>query len=305
MKNAITLDALRAIEAIHQQGSFAGAARVLYKVPSALTYTIAKLESDLDVVLFDRSKKRAVLTSAGQLIVQQGQQILVAISALESAVKQLETGWETQLRITLDALVPMPMIFSLISEFDQLNKMTEISINEEVLSGSWESLLWNKAQIVVGATGELPKGNFNVVKIAQVEFCFAVSTNHELAEKNHIVTGDDIKKFSSIVVTDSATSYNRRTTGLLDTRRVIRVSSMSAKINAQSMGLGIGFLPKHMIIDELREGTLVIKDIEVPRQPEIIYMAWHKDMSGQALNWFIKKLQSVNWSDVFATVQNK
>ncbi len=71
------------------------------------------------------------------------------------------------------------------------------------------------------------------------------------------------------------------------------------------MGLGIGFLPKHMIIDELREGTLVIKDIEVPRQPEFIYMAWHKDMSGQALNWFIKKLQSVNWSDVFTTVQNK
>ncbi len=121
-----------------------------------------------------------------------------------------------------------------------------------------------------------------------------------LAEKTQIITGDDIKKFASIVVTDSATSYTRRTTGLLDTRRVIRVSNMSAKINAQSMGLGIGFLPKHMIIDELREGTLVIKDIEVPRQPEIIYMAWHKDMSGQALNWFVERLQAVNWSAVFA-----
>ena len=301
MKNAITLDALRAIEAIHQQGSFAGAAKVLFKVPSALTYTIAKLESDLNVALFDRSKKRAVLTSAGQLIVEQGQQLLVATSALENAVQQLETGWETQLSITLDTLVPLPIIFSLISEFDQLNKMTEISINEEVLSGSWESLLSNHAQIVVGATGELPKGNINVVEIAKVEFCFAVAANHPLAEKTQIITGDDIKKFASIVVTDSATSYTRRTTGLLDTRRVIRVSNMSAKINAQSMGLGIGFLPKHMIIDELRQGTLAIKEIEVPRQPEFIYMACHKDMSGQALNWFIKKLQAVNWSEVFAT----
>jgi DNA-binding transcriptional LysR family regulator len=301
MKNAITLDALRAIEAIHQQGSFAAAAKVLFKVPSALTYTVAKFESDLDVALFDRSKKRAVLTSAGKLILEQGQQLLLATSALESAVQQLETGWETQLRITLDTLVPMPVIFSLISEFDQLNKMTEISINEEVLSGAWESLLSNKAQIVVGATGELPKGNFNVVEIAQVEFCFAVSASHELAEINHIVTGDDIKKFASIVVTDSATSYTRRTTGLLDSRRVIRVSNMAAKINAQIVGLGIGFLPKHMIIDELREGKLVIKEIEVPRQPEFVYMAWHKDMSGQALNWFIKKLLAVNWSGVFAS----
>jgi DNA-binding transcriptional LysR family regulator len=74
---------------------------------------------------------------------------------------------------------------------------------------------------------------------------------------------------------------------------------MSAKIRAQSMGLGIGFLPKNMITDELRKGTLVIKECEVLRQPEFIYMAWHKDM-GQALNWFVEKLQAVNWSAVFA-----
>ena len=300
MKNAITLDALRAIEAIHKQGSFAAAAKVLFKVPSALTYTVAKLESDLAVALFDRSKKRAVLTSAGKLVLEQGHQLLLATSALENAVQQLETGWETQLKITLDTLVPMPILFSLISEFDQLNKMTEISVNEEVLSGSWEALLSHQAQIVVGATGELPKGNFNVVEIAQAEFCFAISASHELAEKSHIVTCDDIKKFTSIVVTDSTTSTISRTIGLLDSRRVIRVSNMSAKIQAQSMGLGIGFLPKHMIIDELREGTLVIKQCEVLRQPEFIYMAWHKDMSGQALNWFVEKLQAVNWSAVFA-----
>ncbi len=41
----LTFD-LMIIETIHQQGSFAGAVKVLFKVPSALTYTIAKLESD-------------------------------------------------------------------------------------------------------------------------------------------------------------------------------------------------------------------------------------------------------------------
>ena len=70
MKSPITLDGLRAIEAINQQGSFAAAAKVLFKVPSALTYTIAKLESDLNVVLFDRSKQRAKLTAAGNLFVR-------------------------------------------------------------------------------------------------------------------------------------------------------------------------------------------------------------------------------------------
>ena len=123
MRNAITLDALRTIEAINQQGSFAAAAKELFKVPSALTYTIGKLESDLGVLLFDRSKQRAVLTAAGKLVLEQGRELLIASSALEDAVQQLETGWETQLVITLDTLVPLPIILSLISEFGELNKM--------------------------------------------------------------------------------------------------------------------------------------------------------------------------------------
>lgn len=300
MKNAITLDALRAIEAIDQQGSFAAAAKVLFKVPSALTYTIAKLESDLDVALFDRSKQRAILTSAGRLVLEQGRELLAATSVLEDAVQQLETGWETQLVITLDTIVPMSIIFSLISQFGQLNKMTELSVNEEVLYGAWESLLSNRAQIVVGASGELPKGNFNAIEIAQVEFCFAVAAGHELAENDCIITGEDIKKYPSIVVADSSMSHTRRNVGLLDSQRVVRVSNMSSKISAQKMGLGIGFLPKHMITNEVKQGSLVVKKCEVPRHPEFIYMAWHKETSGQALQWFIKKLQAVDWKSAFS-----
>ena len=141
MKNAITLDALRAIEAINQHGSFAAAAKALFKVPSALTYTIGKLETDLDVALFDRSKQRAILTTAGELVLNQGRELLAATSALEDAIQQLETGWEPQLTITLDTLVPMSMIFSLFGEFASLNKMTQLTVKEEVLSGSWQSLL--------------------------------------------------------------------------------------------------------------------------------------------------------------------
>ena len=49
MNSPITLDALRALDAIDRKGSFASAAESLFKVPSALTYTIKKLEEDLSV----------------------------------------------------------------------------------------------------------------------------------------------------------------------------------------------------------------------------------------------------------------
>ncbi len=56
----LTLDALRILDAIDRNGSFGAAATELHKVRTALTYTINKLEHDLNVTLFDRSGHRAV-----------------------------------------------------------------------------------------------------------------------------------------------------------------------------------------------------------------------------------------------------
>ncbi len=54
-ERALTLEALRVMDAIDRRGSFAAAADELGRVPSALSYTMQKLEEELDVVLFDRS----------------------------------------------------------------------------------------------------------------------------------------------------------------------------------------------------------------------------------------------------------
>ncbi len=52
-ERALTLEALRVMDAIDHQGA-AAAADELGRVPSALSYTMQKLEEELDVVLFDR-----------------------------------------------------------------------------------------------------------------------------------------------------------------------------------------------------------------------------------------------------------
>lgn len=52
MKYPITLDALEVLDAIDRKGSFSAAANELYRVPSAISYTIQKLEQELNVVLF-------------------------------------------------------------------------------------------------------------------------------------------------------------------------------------------------------------------------------------------------------------
>ena len=155
MHNAITLDALRVLDAIDRKGSFGAAAEALFKVPSALSYTVQKLESDLNINLFDRSKQRAQLTAAGRLLLEQGRQLLQAASALEEAVQQLESGWETQLRIAKDTVLPLAPLLQQIRAFNLLDKRVAITIAEEVLGGTWDALIAERCDLALGASGEL------------------------------------------------------------------------------------------------------------------------------------------------------
>lgn len=60
------LGALLAFEAAAQAGSFASAAERLFVTPAAISQKIRLLEQQLDIVLFERSKKGVKLTRAGQ-----------------------------------------------------------------------------------------------------------------------------------------------------------------------------------------------------------------------------------------------
>ncbi len=64
------------MDAIDRRGSFAAAADELGRVPSALSYTMQKLEEELDVVLFDRSGHRTKFTNVGRMLLERGRVLL-------------------------------------------------------------------------------------------------------------------------------------------------------------------------------------------------------------------------------------
>ncbi|MEW6991014.1 LysR substrate-binding domain-containing protein [Colwelliaceae bacterium 6441] len=295
MHQAITLDALKALDAIDKKGSFAAAAHSLYKVPSALTYTIKKLEDDLGSPLFDRSKQRAVLTPAGRLVLIHGREILHAANKMVDAVAQLESGWEQELRIARDTIIPHDILFKLLSEFTQLPQNTDITLSEEALGGGWDALHSKRADIVVGASGELPKGMFKTHKIAEVSFVFAISPNHPLAHIDEVLEGEHLRQYPSIIVADTSQLLPSRESGIFNSKQSIRVNNMGAKIAAQVQGIGIGFLPLHLAKPYLTNGQLVEKACVIPRQSQNLFIAWNKGQEGKALTWFIERLCQIDW----------
>jgi DNA-binding transcriptional LysR family regulator len=295
MNHAITLDALRVLDAIDRKGSFGAAAESLFKVPSALSYTVQKLESDLGINIFDRSKQRAQLTAAGKLLLEQGRQLLQVASAIEEAVQQVGSGWETQLRIAKDTILPLAPLLHQINAFNQLDKRVAITIGEEVLGGTWDALLAERCDLALGASGDLPKGLLEYRLMGEIEFVFAVAREHPLCLHKGPVDAAAIQAFPTIVAADSSLTTPGRSSGLLESRQTIRVANSTAKIQAQVMGVGVGFLAHHLIKNELASGDLVALDCLVPRPNIPLYMAWRKENKGKALAWFVNACSAVNW----------
>jgi DNA-binding transcriptional LysR family regulator len=295
----ISIDALLTLDAIDRKGSFAAAAHELHRVPSAITYTVQKLEEDLDVLLFDRRGHRAALTAAGRELLGEGRHILRATGELEAHVKRVATGWEAELRIAYDDIIPARIILQMAQTFGQQQCGTRIRITAEVFGGGWDALASGRADLVIGAPGDGPAGGGYTTRLmGEVEWVFAVAPTHMLATAPEPLKPDDILAHRAIVVADSSRNLPPRTAGLLTGQETLTVHNMAAKSLAQQMGLGVGHLPRFMAEREVAAGTLIIKQTDEGRLNSPLHLAWrssHKARQGKALAWWIQQLEEKDW----------
>lgn len=296
----ISIEALEIIDAIARKGSFAAAAESLFRVPSALTYSVKKLEEDLEVTLFDRSGHRATLTQAGEELLKEGRQLLNATLALESRVKRIATGIETNINIAINDLFNIQPIFDLLTDFYTQNFGTRIKLSREVFGGSWDALSSTRADISVGAPGDVPPGGGYVTKlIGNLDFIFAVAPNHPLAQLPEPLNNQDIIQYRAIAAADSSRNLPPRTSGILSGQDVLTVPDMETKVRAQIAGLGVGYIPKQLALPHSITGKLIIKEVAESKVISPTYLAWRNDNKmGKAQQWLIKKLADLTLEEL-------
>src|SRR5690606_31205119 len=112
------------------------------------------------------------------------------------------------------------------------------------------------------------------------------------------VDGLAIRAWPTIVVADSSQDAPARSSGQLESRHQVRVANMRSKIEAQALGVGVGFVPLHLAADLLESGALVALPCAIPRPPIPIYMAWRQENHGRALAWFVGALGGIDWQAI-------
>ncbi len=294
----LTLDALIVLDAIDRRGSFAAAAEELHRVPSAITYTIQKLEQGLELELFDRSGHRARLTPAGRELLEEGRHLLRAAGELELTVRRIATGWEAELRIAVLDLLPLEGLFTLVETFYAERHGTRLRLGTEVFGGGWDALVDDRADLVVGATGDSPAGGgYATRQLGEVPFVFVVPPGHPLAEEPEPLGDERLLRHRAVAAADSSRRLPPRTSALLGGQQVLTVPTLRDKHRAHLAGLGIGFMPTWMVAPDLAAGRLLQREVRNPLPPPPLLLAWKATHQGRALHWFVERIMA---SDPFA-----
>lgn len=290
----LSLESIEVLDAIARKGSFAAAAESLFRVPSAITYTVRKLEQDLGVALFNRSGHRAELTTAGAELLREGRNLLDAANELERRVRRVASGIETELTIAISDIFNIAAIYPVLDKFYAQNFGTRLKLLREVYGGGWDVLLNGRADISLGAPGDAPAGTGFITKpIGTLEFHYAVAPNHPLAKLADPLQNQDIRRYRSVSAADSSKNLAPRTSGILSGQDVLSVPDMEAKLQAQIAGLGVGYLPKKLAERYAARGELVIKIVAEPKPDVTSFLAWRSN-GGKAQQWLIKELQQIN-----------
>ncbi|MBH1963198.1 MAG: LysR family transcriptional regulator [Comamonadaceae bacterium] len=291
--DVLTPDAFRILQAIAQAGSFAGAARALGVVPSALTYRVRQIEDALDVLLFDRSSRQAIPTAAGTELLRQGERLRGEVDAVVNRVKRVATGWEPQLTIAVDGLIAHPALMELVCDFLDLNPPTRLRIRDEILSGTVDALASGRADLALGAIlGPSNAADLKAKPLGVVRFVYAVAPHHPLAALPEPLSDAELQKHRAIVVSDSTQSGTTQSFGLLEGQDSFVVGSIASKLDAQLRGLGAGFLAEPMARPYLQTGRLVARQVDRSTREISLSYAWRASGSpGKALAWWLEQLE--------------
>lgn len=254
MYDPVTLDQLRALVAVAEEGSFSAAARKLSRVQSAVSTAMANLESQLGVPLWDRTTKIPTPTEQGRAVLIAARRVLREVDGLRSLTAGMVRGLEASVSLCLDALFPLPALIALCTGFSSAFPTVALRIDTQLMTAVSERVLRGDASLgVVSARGVLP--GLEQKALAAIRMVPVAAAAHPLARARAPIAMQRLLDEVQIVLSERSDSDVADQAVL--SPRTFRVADLHTKHMMLRAGLGWGNLPEHLVRDDLAARTLV------------------------------------------------
>ena len=294
MLDGVSLDQLRTFIAAADEGSFSAAGRKLRRAQSVVSQTLANLEGQLRVALFDRSARYPVLTEEGKALLGEAKAVIHGMDSFKARARTLSEGLEPELAVAVDVMFPMSALTAAVGAFKEQFPTTPLRMYVEALGAVVQPVLEGTCQIgIVGSLPVVPEGT-RAEALAQVPMVTVVSPSHPLASMPSPLSASELERHVQLVLTDRTTLSAGRSYGVL-AAQIWRLADLGAKHAFLKAGFGWGHMPREMVQRDLDSGELVQLSLEVhqPSTPSIAMSAVYRGDAppGPAGRWFIARLK--------------
>ncbi|MBE9399422.1 LysR family transcriptional regulator [Pontibacterium sp. N1Y112] len=257
----LDIEALRVLDVVIEEGSFAKAAARLHKAQSAISYQIKKLEDQLDVTIFDRSSYRAELTPKGKALWVEGRRLLQQAERIEKLADHYSEGWEPHFDLVVDASLPMEPVMKAMKVLVDREIPTKIQVKVEAMRGVQKRFEQDKAHMML-VKDYHPSPQLKPVPLPEVTFVLVASCHHALAAGERIDLNQLLEHVELTIHDSSEESTDRLDEHQFGGDRVFFMHGFVSKKSGLKMGLGFGWMPEFLIREELVSGELVELDYE-------------------------------------------
>ena len=186
-----SLDQLQVFLTVVETGSFAAAGRRLRRATSAVSYTIANLERQLGIALFDRQRTRKpALTEAGAVLLSKARAVSGGIDDLRASVKGLLSGLEAEVTLVVDVMFPTSRLADAVREFEAKFPTVTLRLHVEALGAVAQLVHAGIAGIGIAGAVHSNMPGIERVDVGDVEMIPVAAPQHPLARSQPIVPGE-------------------------------------------------------------------------------------------------------------------
>ena len=251
----VTIHQLRCFDAVVEEGGFQAAAEKLHRTHPTISAAVKVLEEQLGICLLDRSGYRVTLTEAGQAFHHRAQLLLREVEGLGGFAANLAAGEESELRVVIGDLCPLPEIVGLLRKFFDGRK-THLHLHFEAISGPWERLFDDGADLIFHHIDQ-SDARIDFIELSAVRLLPVAAPGFLDFPKSGEVTQRQMRDRVQCIIRDTARHSPQQNYFLIDGSPRCTVDDQFMKKEIILQGMARGHMPLFMVAQELQDGRLL------------------------------------------------
>jgi DNA-binding transcriptional LysR family regulator len=291
---------LRYFLAVAEELHFARAAERLHIEQSPLSRAIKDLESDLGVLLFERTTRSTHLTWAGQVFLVETRRVLTTLEQAISTSKAAASGYHGTLRIAISDGVAQPWFATLLAQCREEEPDVEVRLFEMTSAEQIKGLRDNLYDAGFGLSSE-PGEGITAQPVWNDPLVIAVPARHPLLAHKRIPLSELIRYPLVLCHPEQCEGYYRQIDRILRTVRVEptvaeHAVSFDLMMTLVAAGYGLGFA-KESHIAICRHPEVVCRPLAGKPQVLTTYLLRSNAEPSEPLNRFITRALAIESSN--------